>query len=102
MAYDSGESLEFKLWSPESHHFIYEVNGGNNEGLYAGALDGQPVLLHPDQRLVSGIQWLDSARFAYLLATGEQRELRITDLEGNALAFIDTLPEEFPAFDVLP
>jgi hypothetical protein len=102
VAYDSGESLEFKLWSPDSQHFIYEVNGGANEGLYVGAPDGEPVLLHPDQRLVSGIQWLDSARFAYLLANGEQRELHIMDLEGNVLAFIDTLPDDFPAFDVLP
>lgn len=100
--YDSGTSLEFRLWAPDSQHFIYAINSGDRQGLYVGAPDNQPARIFPDPHLVSNIQWLDDTRFACLLAAGEQWELRITDLDGADLALIDTLPDSSPSFDVRP
>jgi len=100
--YDRGESLEFTSWSPDSQHFIYLIDGGENQGLYLGALAGTPEQVTLLPRLMSNIQWLDGSRFAYLLWNGSQWELRIRNLSGEDLAFIDTITDSYPAYDVQP
>ena len=100
--YASGESLIFTSWSPDSQHFIYEINSGANEGVYVGGINDQPVLITPDPHSMSDIHWLDGTRFAYLLSTNNLWVLRISNLNGEDLGIIDTLPDSNPKFDVLP
>ena len=100
--YDIGESLEFMQWSPDSQHFLYAINGGAREGVYWGTLDAQPELLKAGPQSMTDIQWLDRLRFAYLTSSGDQWELRVREVGGDDLAFIDTIPDSSPSYDVLP
>jgi len=102
MVYDKGESLEFISWSPDSHHFIYQVNRGENQGMYLGGQVDLPTLIASDQRSIINIQWLDGVRFAYLLRTGNQWELRIRNLSGDDLMLIDTVQDSDRIFDLSP
>jgi hypothetical protein len=102
VVYDQGESLEFMSWSPDSKHFIYQVNGGANEGIYTGGFDEKARLLYPDPRSVRDLQWLDDAQFAYLKLNGKLWELRTNSLNGDNSTLIDTLPDSSPTFDVYP
>ncbi|HEX9090107.1 MAG TPA: hypothetical protein VF831_01385, partial [Anaerolineales bacterium] len=100
--YSRGKSFEFNIWSPDSQHFTYQVNGEDNQGLHLGGLADQPVLLAYDQHSIDNIQWLDGLHFAYLQREGSQWILRIRDLAGDNIVTIDTLPDEHPVYDIRP
>jgi hypothetical protein len=100
--YDSGESLEFISWAPDAMHFMYRVQGGANEGLYAGGLTEMPVKLVADPHTVREIQWWDGTRFVYLVNKNDRWELHFGNVSGEDLALIDTIPDASPAFDVKP
>lgn len=100
--YDSGESLRFASWSPDSQHFLYKVEGGSNEGFYIGSIGSLPVNLVDDPHSISDIQWLGGSKLVYLIHLGSRWELRLSDLDGNLLALVDTLADSSPGFDVLP
>ncbi len=99
--YDSGESLEFVSWAPDSSHFIYRIQGGNNEGLYGGGLTQTPRLLVADPHSVRDVQWLDGTRFVYLVNKNGAWELRVANLDGQDLGLIDTIPDASPEFAIL-
>jgi hypothetical protein len=99
--YTNGDSLDFRSWAPDSQHFTYEIMSGINKGFYLGGFTAQPSLLTSDPRAMT-IYWLDGDRFAYLLHANHQFELRISNLSGDDLGLIDTLPERFPGMDVFP
>jgi hypothetical protein len=100
--YASGESLEFTSWSPDSQHFLYAIQSGANEGLFIGGNLNLPVKLASDPHSVRGIRWVDATRFVYLLMKDNQWELHLSNLEAEDLAFIDTIPDASPEFDLIP
>ncbi len=99
---DSGDSLEFISWAPDSQHFIYRVQGGPNEGLYSGGLTGTPVKLVADPHTVRDIQWVDGTRFVYLINNNGSWELHLANVAAQDLALIDTIPDASPDFDLVP
>jgi hypothetical protein len=100
--YAAGESLEFVSWSPDSQHFIYKIQGGDNEGMYIGDLSHTPLLLNTDSHSIRDIKWSAGAQFVYLLKTQDQWELHLGSLEAADQALIDTIPDQNPDFDILP
>jgi Tol biopolymer transport system component len=62
ITYDQGESIEFKSWSPDSWSFVYQIHGGNNQGVYVGSLNAQPgnIVYYPN--MIGDIKWLRSSR----------------------------------------
>lgn len=100
--YDQGESLEFISWSPDSQHFLYQITGGENKGMYLGGLGDSPQRLVNDPFTMTNIQWLEGSHFASLLSDGSQWNLQIRNLTGEVLASIDMLQQAYPSYDVLP
>jgi hypothetical protein len=100
--YDSDQSMEFTGWSPDSQHFIYAINRDAKKGLYLGRINEQAVLLNPDPETIADIQWIDGSRFAYLVNTGSQWELRISDLAGETQLVVDTITDTTSVIDVKP
>ncbi len=99
--YARGESLEFMGWSPDSQYFIYVIHGGENKGIYVGDLTAQPLMITSDPGAITGIQWVDDSRFAYLISNGSGWELKICNVKGYVLELIDTLRDTSPVFDVV-
>ncbi|HSB66686.1 MAG TPA: hypothetical protein VLD65_08905 [Anaerolineales bacterium] len=100
--YANGESLEFNSWSPDSQHFIYAIQGGENEGLYIGSLDESPIVLIEDPHRVRDIQWQDDSSLIFLINNNDQWGLLLSNLDADILAFIDTIPDASPDFDLKP
>ena len=102
VAYDTGESLEFISWSPDSQHFIYQINGGTNEGVFLGGVNSQPDLVVFDPDVIQDIKWLGGNRLVFLFQDGDQWQLLIHNLRDDVLTRVDTLPDTNPVFDTLP
>jgi hypothetical protein len=102
LVYDSGESLEFTGWSPDSQHFIYVVNRGPNQGTYLGGLGEEPMQLSSEPHAMRDIQWVDGTQFAYIIKNDSQWELRLSNLEGEDLGLVDTLPNSTMKYDIQP
>lgn len=102
VVYDRGESLVYMTWALDSQHFTYHITRGENKGVYVGMLDEPTQLISSDPSMITEIQWIDDTRYAYLQKNGGHSELHISNLNGDALAFIDTIPDESPEFVVFP
>jgi hypothetical protein len=102
VTYDHDQSMEFIGWSPDSEHFIYAINHDTRKGLYLGLSNEQPILLNEEPGAIEDVQWMDGERFAYLVNTGSQWELRISNLTGETVLVIDTVPDSETVFDVNP
>ncbi len=100
-AYAQGESLEFMGWLPDSRHFSYVVHAGDNKGVFIGDTNGQPVELNRDPEAITGIQWIDGSRFAYLESNEAGWKLKISDVDGNTLGLVDTITDSSPVFEVV-
>jgi hypothetical protein len=102
LVYDSGESLEFTGWSPDSQHFIYVVNHEPNKGTYLGGLGEEPLQLSSEPHAMRDFQWVDGTQFAYTIKNGSQWELRLSNLKGEDLGLVDTLPNSTMKYDIQP
>jgi hypothetical protein len=100
--YASGDSLEFVSWSTDSLSFLYKIQGGSEEGLYIGYLNGSPVMLSGDPHSIRDIQWLDGTRLIYFINQNNQWALHLANLDAEDLALIDTIPDASPDLDHVP
>lgn len=100
--YDQGKSLYFLSWSPNSQHFIYEINDGANKGVYLGGLISQPKLVIFDPGEVLEIKWLGSNQLVFPFRDGNEWMLFVQDPNSGALERIDIIPDSSLDFDVLP
>ncbi len=102
VAYDNGASLEFISWSPDSRHFLYQINGATKKGVYMGGLNTQPKLIVWDPDVIQDISWLGGNRLVFLFQDGDQWQLLIHNLRDDAQTRVDTLPDTDPVFVTLP
>ncbi len=98
----SGDSLEFISWAPDSQHFFYKIQGGEEEGLYAGGFLQMPVRLVDNPHSIGDLQWVDGTHFVYLVNNNNIWELHLSNVNADDLGLIDALSDESPDFDVLP
>ena len=94
-----GEGVEFWQWTPDGTRFMYAINGGAEEGAYLGQLSGGSTLIASIPSTLNQIRWVDASRFLYFQTNGNVLELRISDVDGQNHAFIDTIPDSSGSFD---
>jgi hypothetical protein len=100
--YDQDRSLIFLSWSPNSQHFIYEINEGANKGVYLGGLVSQSKLVISDPGMVLEIKWLGSNQLVFPFRDGNEWMLFVQDPTSGMLERIDIIPDSSLDFDVLP
>ncbi len=101
LVYDSGESLNFNGWAPDSQHFMYTIYGGPRMGVYLGSIGQPAAIMASEPSSLRNITWVDNQRFAYFGQNGSSWELRISHPGGTNHAFIDTLSGDYTQMDVL-
>jgi hypothetical protein len=95
----TGEGVEFWQWTPDGARFMYAINGGAEQGAYLGQLSGESTLIASIPTTLNRIRWVDASRFLYFQTNGNVWELRISDVDGQNHAFIDTIPDSVGSFD---
>jgi len=95
----TGEGAEFWHWTPDSTRYMYVINGGAEQGAYLGQLSGESTLIASIPSTLNQMRWVDSSRFLYFQPNGNMWELRISDVDGQNHAFIDTIPDSIGSFD---
>ncbi len=99
----SGEGIRFEGWTPNSERFVYSLRGDDDKGVYLGNLAGERVLIASDWRTMNLMRWVDASRFLYLAKGSEDGwELRISDMDGSAHAFLDRVEDSYISFDFAP
>ena len=98
----SGESLQFRGWLPDAMRFVYAANGAGDQGLYLGSISGGTSTIASINQEVRQVDWVDASRMIYLYDNSGTSELRISDQDGVAHAFIDTLTDSYAIFDFTP
>jgi hypothetical protein len=99
IVFASGEGVEFLHWAPDGTRFLYAINGGANQGIYLGQLSGGSTLIASIPTTLVQIRWVDTSRFLFSRPNGNTWELRISDVDGQNHAFIDTIPDPLSSFD---
>ncbi|MBN1453410.1 MAG: hypothetical protein JW963_20510 [Anaerolineales bacterium] len=95
----TGEGVEFWQWTPDGERFLYVIHAGAEQGAYLGQLSGGSTLIASIPTTLNQMRWVDASRFLYLQPNGNAWELRISDVDGQNHAFIDTVPDSVGSFD---
>ena len=95
----TGEGVEFWQWMPDGERFLYVIHAGAEQGAYLGQLSGESTLIASIPTTLNQIRWVDNSRFLYFQPNGNAWELRISDVDGQNHAFIDTVPDSVGSFD---
>ena len=99
LVFATGEGVEFWHWTPDGTRFMYAINGGAEKGAYLGQLSDGSTLIASLPETLNQMHWVDSSRFLYFQQNGNVWELRISDVDGQNHAFIDTVPDSVGSFD---
>jgi len=95
----TGVGGEFWHWTPDGTRFMYVIHEGANQGAYLGQLSGGSTLIASIPSTLNQMSWVDTSRFLYFQPNGDMWELRISDVDGQNHAFIDTVSDSFGSFD---
>jgi hypothetical protein len=99
IVFATGAGVEFWNWTPDGTRFMYAIHAGAEQGAYLGLVSGGTTLIASLPTTLNQIRWVDSSRFLYFQANGNVWELRISDVDGQGHAFIDTTPESYGSYD---
>jgi hypothetical protein len=99
VVFATGVGVEFWQWTPDGTRFVYAINGGAEQGVYLGQLSGGSILIASIPLDINQMRWIDPSRFLYFQINGNEWELRISDVDGQNHAFIDTIPDSVGSFD---
>jgi len=99
IVFADGEGVEFWHWTPDGTRFMYAINGGAESGAYLGRVSGGTTLIASIPTTLHQMRWVDTSRFLYFQPNGSMWELRISDVDGQKHAFIDTVPDSIGSFD---
>jgi len=94
-----GAGLFFEQWSPNSARFLYSMTGMAEQGIFLGDGLGNSYTISSNPSTVGQMNWVDNSRFLYLYQNGANWELRISDVDGTNHAFLDTISEQYAAYD---
>jgi hypothetical protein len=99
IVFATGVGVEFWQWTPDGTRFVYAINDGAERGVYLGQLSGGSTLIASIPLDINQMRWIDPSRFLYFQINGNEWELRISDVDGQNHAFIDTIPDSVGSFD---
>lgn len=99
VVFATGVGVEFWQWTADGTRFVYAINGGVEQGVYLGQRSGELTLIASIPSSINQMRWVDSSRFLYFQVNGNAWDLRISDVDGQNHAFIDTIPDSVSSFD---